>query len=244
MRARALFREGRLDAAVEALNAELRSSPTDSQRRTFLFELLCFAGDYDRAGKQLDILARGGRDAALGSVLYQSALHGERVRQTMFAEGDYPGTRLEPVAGVLNGTPFQRMEDADPRVGARFEIFAAGQYTWIPMAQVASLRIAPPAKLRDLLWAPAALMPREGFKGGDLGEILIPMMSPLSWRHGSDAVRLGRVTEWEDLGGGAVAPLGQKMLLVDGEEFPFLEVRELEVTPNTSGGNDTSAAVH
>jgi type VI secretion system protein ImpE len=44
-----------------------------------------------------------------------------------------------------------------------------------------------------------------------------------------DAVRLGRATVWEEQEGGDVVPFGQKMLLVDGEEFPLLELRHLEI---------------
>jgi len=46
VRARELFQAGKLDAAIDALGAEVRDNPTDTQRRTFLFELLCFAGQY------------------------------------------------------------------------------------------------------------------------------------------------------------------------------------------------------
>jgi type VI secretion system protein ImpE len=49
MNAAELYREGRLDEAIEALGQALRDSPEDTRRRTFLFELLCFAGNYDRA---------------------------------------------------------------------------------------------------------------------------------------------------------------------------------------------------
>src|SRR5438067_2530028 len=52
-----LFRSGKLNDAVQALGAELRSNPLDAKRRTFLFELLCFSGDYDRAEKHLAVLA-------------------------------------------------------------------------------------------------------------------------------------------------------------------------------------------
>ena len=48
-----LYQAGHLNEAIKALSAELRDSPTDSKRRTFLFELLCFAGEYERADKQL-----------------------------------------------------------------------------------------------------------------------------------------------------------------------------------------------
>ena len=39
-----LFQAGRLNEAVQALNAEVRNHPEDSKRRIFLFELLCFSG--------------------------------------------------------------------------------------------------------------------------------------------------------------------------------------------------------
>jgi type VI secretion system protein ImpE len=233
MEARALFREGQLDAAIEALNADLRDDPTDVRRRTFLFELLCFSGAYERAEKQLSIIAQGGQEAALGALLYQSALHGERVRQEMFEIRDYPGgdSTPRPVSGTLNGTPFETLEDADARIGARFEVFVAGQYTWLPMHQVSTLRMEAPRRLRDLLWAPAAMTTTGDFEGDELGEILLPVLSPLSWRHPDDAVRLGRMTVWTDGGEQPPAPFGQKMMLVDGEEFPILELRELEIAP-------------
>ncbi|HEX7942133.1 MAG TPA: type VI secretion system accessory protein TagJ [Gemmatimonadaceae bacterium] len=233
MRARALFQAGKLDEAIESLGAELRSDPTDAQRRTFLFELLCFAGQYDRAEKQLDVLARGGAQAGMGALLYRSAMHADRTRQAMFRAGDFPrGTAPErPVSGTLNGTPFASITDADPRVGARLEVFAAGQYTWIPLAHIATVRMGAPARLRDLLWISAVVRTGPDFKGVDLGEVLLPVMSPLSAEYADDAVRLGRVTEWLELDDGMQVPVGQKMLLVDGEEFPLLEVRELDITP-------------
>jgi len=56
----------------------LRDNPTDTRRRIFLFELLCFAGEYDRAEKQLDVLAQSGPEAATGALLYRAALAAER----------------------------------------------------------------------------------------------------------------------------------------------------------------------
>lgn len=225
--ARALLDEGRLDQAIAALGAELRDDPGDIRARTFLFELLCFAGEYDRAEKQLDVVARGSRDAEMGALLYRSALHAERTRQELFAAGrPPPGEEGRPVAGCLNGRPFASITDADPRLGARLELFAAGQYTWIPFVQLAAVRVEAPTRLRDLLWAPARVQAAAGYEGAEMGEVLIPVLSPLSWRHAEDEVRLGRVTDWEE-----AAPAGQKLLLVDGEPVPFLEVRELEIAP-------------
>ena len=232
MNSRELFQSGRLDEAIASLGAELRSDPTDVQRRTFLFELLAFAGLHDRAEKQLDVLAQNGPQAQLGSLMYRSALHAERVRQDMFARADFPTTTPPgPVSGTLNGRPFASLEDADPRIGARLEVYAGGGYLWFPLEHLASLRMERPTRLRDLLWAPAMLQAGPGFRDVDLGEVLLPALTPTASGHQDPLVKLGRLTVWEDDADGAQLPVGQKLLLVDGEEFPLLEVRELVVTP-------------
>lgn len=230
MTPRDLLQAGKLDEAIDALSAELRDNPTDSQRRTFLFELLCFAGKYDRAEKHLDVVGQGSKEAEMGALLYHSALHAERMRQQMFESNTFPLTSPpKPVSGTLNGTPFSSLTDADPRIGARLELFAAGQYTWIPFEQIESIRMLPPKRLRDMLWAPALVRTAESFKGMELGEVIIPAIAPLTWRHADGAVRLGRVTQWQSVDDDAEAPIGQKLLLVDDEEFPILEVRELTI---------------
>ena len=228
-----LFRAGKLEEAIELLGVGLRSNPADAQRRTFLFELLCFAGAHDRAEKQLDVLAGGNPQAGMGALRYRAALHAERTRQEMFLNGQFPqgGPVPHRVAGTLNGRPFQELVDADPRVGARLEVFAAGQYLWIPFEHIATVRLAPPKRLRDLLWSPAVVRTGPGFHGIELGEVLLPALAPLSWQHPEVAVRLGRVTEWTELEDRTPVPSGQKLLLVDGEEFPILELRELDITP-------------
>ena len=231
MTAKELYRAGKLQEAIQALNQELRSNPTDAQQRTFLFELLCFAGEYDRAEKHLAVLSEGSPDAATGALLYRAALAAERSRNDLFEKKDYPAAPDDagPLAGTLNGKPFEDLEDADERVGRRLEIFAAGQLMWIPFRHVASVEIQAPKRLRDLLWAPALVRTGPSFRGAELGEVLIPVLSPFSFRHADDAVKLGRSTVWEEQADGKVAPFGQKMLLVDGEEVPILEVRRIEI---------------
>jgi type VI secretion system protein ImpE len=231
LQAEALYREGKLAQAIASLNAELKERPTDVQRRTFLFELLCFAGDYERAGKQLDVLLRGDPESTPGILAYQGILEAEGERRKMFATGAFPASKSEPqpVRGRLNGQPFERLEDADPRLGARLEVYIAGRYSWIPLEHLASLTVERPHKLRDLLWAPAHLKGGAALEGADVGDVLLPVLTPAASAHADERVRLGRVTEWVELPDGQEAPVGQKMLLVDDEEFPILEVRELEI---------------
>jgi len=241
MDAAELYRSGKLDEAIQAAGAQLRTNPQDLRARTFLFELLCFAGDYDRAQKQLQVLASAGGDAATGALLYHSALHAERKRQEMFAKREYPKPPEEnsdpvPISGVLNGEPFEELADADPRMGAKLEVYAAGDYLWIPLEHVSTVNIEPPRRLRDLLWIPAQIKTGPGFQDMELGEVLTPALAPGSAGSADDNVRLGRATVWEEADDGQAIPLGQKMLLVDGEEFPYLEIRSLVV-----GDGDTAA---
>jgi type VI secretion system protein ImpE len=235
MNSRELYAAGKLEEAVQALGSELRNDPTDTRRRTFLFELLCFTGEYDRAEKQLDILADAGKEAAMGTLLYRSALQAARTRRDMFEKKTFPlGSRPPEYAGgtacatsgTLNGQAFETIEDADPRIGARLEVFAAGAYLWLPFEHIASVRMEPPKRLRDTIWIPAILQTGPKCKGLDLGEVLLPALTPLVSKHARNSVRLGRETVWEEADGETV-PAGQKLLLVDGEEIPILEVRSL-----------------
>lgn len=234
MTAAELFRVGKLREAIEATGAELRRKPAETKLRTFLFELLCFAGEYDRAQKHLEVLASASADAAAGALLYHAALHAERQRQEMFEKGEYPGSPESgnvpaSVSGTLNGNPFDSLADADPRVGARLEVFAAGSFLWVPLEHIAEMEIEQPRRLRDLLWTPARIRTGPGFRELELGEVLTPALAPLTWKHPDENVRLGRATVWEEDEVWESVPFGQKMLLVDGEEFPYLEVRKLQI---------------
>jgi len=235
MDAHQLFKAGKLAEAIPALDAILRDKPSDVRSRTFLFELLCFAGEYDRAEKELAVLQEeSSHDFMLGALLYRSALAAERTRQDRFATKSFPANSAGeaarvPVKGKLNGKEFQSLTDADPRIGDNLEVFAAGEYLWLSYSDITSIQIESPKKLRDLLWAPARLVAQPAQEPGDLRDILLPVITPLSWQHQDDDVRLGRATEWEEDEMGEETPFGQKTLLVDGEEIAFLEIRDLEI---------------
>jgi len=231
-----LFQGGRVDEAVQALGSALRADPMDVRARTFLFELLCFAGEFERAAKQLDIIAGSSKEAGMGALLYRSALHAERTRQELFLTvGRVQGTPPSAsVTGTLNGQPFTHISDADPRIGARLEVFAAGQYTWIPLQHVSEVRIEEPKRLRDLLWAPARVKAGPGFKDFEFGEVIVPVIAPLSWQHADWQVRLGHEVAWEPQSDDSEVPLGPKMLQVDDDLVPILDVRELIIAPAES----------
>jgi len=247
MKAKELYQAGKLNEAIQTLNGELRDNPSDVKRRTFLFELLCFAGDYERADKQLNLLADMSGEAKMGAVLYMSALHGERIRHKTFADRDFPTTPIDEAkihggkATLENGEvkTFEWFEDSDPRVGPRLELFAAGAYLWIGVEHIESLEYQPITKLRDLLWRPAFIRTGPSFKGTELGEVLVPVLFPFSNKSADDQVRLGRTTVWDTSNPEEPIPFGQKTYLIDDADFSILEIKTLEFNqPEKAAGED------
>lgn len=229
MTAKELLDAGKVREAESALTAALRDNPADSAKRTFLFELLCFSGQYSRAEKQLSVLAQGSHEAEMGAVLYYSALHAEKLRHEMFQKQQFPASATEKSPpGKLNGKPFQSIADADPEIGPRLEVYAAGAYLWIPFEHIASVNLDPPRLLRDTLWTPAYVLTGPSFRGTDIGQVIIPAIYPFSWKSEDSSVWLGRTTEWVADDEGNSYPVGQKTFIVDGEEVPLLEIRSLE----------------
>jgi len=243
-KAKDLFAAGHVSEAITVLGAWLRDNPADVPQRTFLFELLCFAGQYDRAEKQLSVLSQGGKEAQLGATVYYAALHAEKERNELFRSQSFPATQAsDQFAGTLNGKPFKTFRDADPDIGARLEVYAAGAYLWIPICHIASINMEAPKHLRDTIWPSAMVMTGPSFKGTELGQVIIPAIYPFSWKDSDESVWLGRSTVWGADEEGREYPSGQKVFLVDGEEFPLLDIRTLQFdTPEAEPSPDTESA--
>ena len=97
---RELYQAGKLQEAIQALTAEVRAKPADGPTRIFLFELLAFAGDWDRAQKQIDVLGQAGPNEALAVQVYKANILAELTRQRLFSEGLHPHFLNEPPAYV------------------------------------------------------------------------------------------------------------------------------------------------
>lgn len=80
-----LLRAGDLDGARRALVEVVRARPADEQARMFLFQLLGIAGEWDKAKKQLELLAQLSPEAQMLSVAYGQAVDAERERADVFA---------------------------------------------------------------------------------------------------------------------------------------------------------------
>jgi type VI secretion system protein ImpE len=81
---------GNLTGAVESALNLVKTNPTDITARTFLFELSCFSGDWERAEKQLEVIGHQDVNAMIGSKIYQQNFKAERDRLKLFSDGLKP----------------------------------------------------------------------------------------------------------------------------------------------------------
>jgi type VI secretion system protein ImpE len=252
------FRAGQLSAALAELQKDVRAKPADAKLRVFLSQLLMVTGDWDRALNQLGVVAELDAGALPMVHAYRAAIQCEQLRSATFKGERSPLVFGDPepwiaqllqslklkgaqaaamraealeaaptTAGTINGTAFEWIADADSRLGPILEVLLQGAYYWVPFSRISSIKIEAPADARDLVWIPAEFIWSNG--GDAMG--LIPVRYPDSDKSEDEAIRLSRKTEWTDLGDGAYAGLGQRLLTTSADELGLLEVRELTLQP-------------
>jgi type VI secretion system protein ImpE len=95
-----LYQAGQLKEAVDAALGEVKKTPNDLGKRFQLCELLCFAGDFERADKQLDTIMQQSTEAAVRIMLTRQLIRAETARQDFYTEGRLPQF-LSDVSPVL-----------------------------------------------------------------------------------------------------------------------------------------------
>src|SRR3954469_12567610 len=91
-----LYKAGRLAEAIDAQVQEVKANPLDQAKRLFLFELAMFAGDLDRARRQIDALNYTDNDLQRAAMNYRKLIDSEQARRDVFARGLAPGFFGEP----------------------------------------------------------------------------------------------------------------------------------------------------
>ncbi|WP_439630174.1 type VI secretion system accessory protein TagJ [Gemmata sp.] len=259
MTATELFRNGRLADAIAAQVAAVKARPGDAGVRTFLFELLLFAGDLDRAAKHLDAVRAETPELVASAEAYRGVLAAEKARRAALAG------KAEPPAffGEVPEHARLRVEALrDPTGAAAAESFAAADRAAPDLT--GSLNGAPFEGLRDAddlfgtvlevfaqgkyFWVPfeqvAGLsanppkFPRDTLyvparltlADESSGDVFLPALYPDSYESADDAVKLGRATAWES-GAGGVRGHGHRTVLIGDADVGLVEVRELSVSP-------------
>jgi len=250
---------GNLTGAVEAALRLVKTNPTNEAARTFLFELSCFSGEWDRAEKQLEVIGHQDANAAVGSLIYRQNFQAERARLKLFSDGLKPEFLIsEPphVAGLfdainrvregnaaearmaidrvederpaykctVNGEGFSDFRDYNDLTMCVFEVIFKDMYVWLPFEDIANIKFFKPKTLRDLYWIQAEVELVNGVKG----EMFFPALYASSWKSDNDLVRLGRMTDWRDVGDEVYVGEGTKMFWMDGRDKSILDITTIE----------------
>ena len=127
-------------------------------------------------------------------------------------------------AGTARDMTFDDLRDADDLLASCFEIITTtGKYFWIPPERVVTLEFHPPKRPRDLFWRRATMQVADGPDG----DVYLPVIYPPAkdTTAMTDALRLGRATDWRQAGdGGPTLGLGAVTIMVGEEALTWLEI--------------------
>jgi type VI secretion system protein ImpE len=94
--ARDHFQAGELGPAITAALEAVKQHPAEVGHRGFLCELLCFAGDLERADRQLDTLLHQDPEVTAGVALFRQLIRAEQARQQFYSDGRLPEFLEQP----------------------------------------------------------------------------------------------------------------------------------------------------
>jgi type VI secretion system protein ImpE len=139
--------------------------------------------------------------------------------------------RVHPAGTIAEGS-FDDLRDGDDVLACCFEVITTtGKYFWIPPERVATLECHPMKRPRDLFWRRATMH----VGGGPEGDIYLPTIYPPlqgGATEPTDALRLGRATDWVRIGeSGPTRGLGAVTLVLGEEPKTWLEMGSLTFRP-------------
>jgi type VI secretion system protein ImpE len=105
-----------------------------------------------------------------------------------------------------------------------FEAFIKDSFFWIPFEDVVSIEFLEKKSLRDVYWPQAKVE----LTNGSVGEMFIPSMYVNTWKSGDDQIRLGRASDWRDLGDDVFVGEGTKMFWMAGTDRAILDISKIE----------------
>jgi type VI secretion system protein ImpE len=259
MTASELYKAGKLNEAIEAQILEVKSQPADHGRRLFLFELSAYAGDLERARRQIDVLKFEEVELEAAAKTYRGLLDAETARRKFFADGVEPkflsaipqhaAWRIEAVQALRNKQPTEassllaKADEARPTL--------SGKLNGKPFASIRDCDdlfgdIIEVMANGNYFWLPleqvesivvsAPKFPRDLLwrparleTHESAGDIFLPSLYPGSHESGSDQVKLGKATDWIGGNGSPTRGVGAHMYLVDDDGVSILEWNELHL---------------
>jgi type VI secretion system protein ImpE len=91
MSAKDLIAAGKLKECRAQLTAEVKAAPSDMGKRTLLFQVLAFLGEWEKAEQHLNTIAAFNPRSAMGVEAYKDAIRAEKERRAVAEGRGVPG---------------------------------------------------------------------------------------------------------------------------------------------------------
>jgi type VI secretion system protein ImpE len=255
MLAQELIAEGKLGAALTALQDQVRKDASNPKHRIFLFQLLAVLGQWNRGLTQLNVAAELDAGALPMAQTYREAIQCEALRGEIFAGKRAPLIFGEPPAWLVQLIEALKLDAGQPAAAAAaralaFEEAPAGgggidgvHFDWLADADQ---RLGPVVEAiinGRYFWVPMQRIRRIEIEAPvDLRDAVWTPVN-FTWTNGAstvgliptryndtaasadEALLLGRRTEWVDEG---ARGLGQRMLVTDVGDYALMDVRVIE----------------
>ena len=264
MDAQQLISEGKLGAALTALQDQVRKDASNPKYRTFLFQLLTVLGQWNRALTQLNVAAELDAAALPMAQTYREAIQCEALRAEIFAGKRAPLIFGEPPAWLvllLEALKLDAAGDSQNAAAARAQAFddapaSAGsingaRFEWIADADQRLGPVVEAIVNGRYFWIPFQRISRIEFDPpADLRDAVWTPVR-FTWSNGANTVGLiptrynGTVESADEALMLARRTewterghgLGQRMLVTDSADFALMDARVIELDPLPGAGS-------
>ncbi|GLQ31854.1 type VI secretion system accessory protein TagJ [Litoribrevibacter albus] len=251
-----LIQAGALSEASEQLEMQLKDDPLNVDMRASYVELLCVKGDLEKADSQLDMMVRQNPDFLVGAVNLRQLIRAMQsrldfyngadtasifceadeelqtllklrlaIKDNQFAEAEALAAELEktrkPTSIVINGKTVADIRDIDDSLCGYVELFGTdGKYYLAKFSELELLDVKQPESLLELTLRRVEV----NIKNGPSGEAFLPIVYADST---TEAERLGRESDWNELAPQLFTGLGQKMWLADDQALAISDIQSV-----------------
>lgn len=266
-----LVSSGQLQGAMEHALLVLRDDPLNAPMRAAYVELLCIAGELDKADNQLDMIVRQHPDFLLGAVNVRQLIRAETARRD-FYQGGMTATLFDEPAPMFSALLKVRLALHERDIAAAAQ--AAQEMEQLRPATAVRHQGAEYADVRDLDDSLGGYLELFGTDGkyylASFAQIeslkLHPPKSLLDyiWRRVDISIvngpqgeaflpliyvdsteadtQLGRATDWHEHEARLITGRGQKMMLLGEQAVALGDLQELALTAAMSGQPETALA--
>jgi type VI secretion system protein ImpE len=198
-----VLRSGDIHGALDVLKQAVRQAPRDPRLRTFLFQVFCITGDWDRALTQLTVVAELDPLAVPMTQTYQTAIRCEVLREMVFR-----GTRAPTVLGdpepwlplLIEAIRLLNVGHPEEAAGLRDKAFdqateTTGSLNGVPFAWIADAdpRLGPVMEVvlnGNYLWVPFSRLHSVKLEPPSDLRDQVWMPAHFTWTNGGEAMGL------------------------------------------------------